>query len=34
MGWFSFGRSTLCIVFQKDKIGEFVVDDKTRLSAR
>jgi phosphatidylserine decarboxylase len=34
LGWFSFGGSTLCIVFQKDKIGEFVVDDKTRLSAR
>jgi phosphatidylserine decarboxylase len=34
LGWFSFGGSTLCMVFQPGKIGEFVVDDKTRLSAR
>jgi phosphatidylserine decarboxylase len=34
LGWFSFGGSALCIVFQHGKIHEFVVDDKTRLSAR
>lgn len=34
LGWFSFGGSTLVMVFQKDTIDKFVVDDKTRLSAR
>jgi phosphatidylserine decarboxylase len=33
LGWFRFGGSTLCIVFQPGKV-EFTVDDGSSLAAR